>query len=452
MSDGRGLPGLPAEHDSATWTALAALAQGRFAACEAALDRGPAECAATGTDAAPLMFLRARLRRDQGCPAEAEVSARGALAEHPGPVGTALLALILGDLGRDTEALGHLRDLAAADFAAASCEAGWLVTAVSLAELCATTRDERHATDLARRLLNHAGSFAVAPDGSGWAGSVSRALGLLALVVGDTDSAIAHLEAGLEDHLRAGVPVLVAHNRRELAAALRTRHRPGDWTRAFVSLGEAEVIYRRLGIVSAADDAQALLRRSGYDRLRIGETNVLTQHGDNWWFGSNEGAVAVADSAGMADLRTLLSRPGARVHVAVLAGTAVAGCRDRGGIDGPTNVEPFGETLVETEGPGSEMARIQATYTEEKQAEDAKNYFDASMARAEREYLVSQRLARPNLDDLDRARSLVTTRLRLCIDDLERVDQDLGRHLRHSVELGTFCSYQPEDPVPWRVG
>lgn len=28
---------------------------------------------------------------------------------------------------------------------------------------------------------------------------------------------------------------------------------------------------------------------------------------------------------------------------------------------------------------------------------------------------------------------------------------ELGRHLRHSIRTGTFCSYEPEVPVTWEV-
>jgi hypothetical protein len=51
----------------------------------------------------------------------------------------------------------------------------------------------------------------------------------------------------------------------------------------------------------------------------------------------------------------------------------------------------------------------------------------------------------------ERARSAVTHRVRTTIGKLEKVDPGLGRHLRHAIDTGTFCSYRPEEPTTWDV-
>ena len=50
------------------------------------------------------------------------------------------------------------------------------------------------------------------------------------------------------------------------------------------------------------------------------------------------------------------------------------------------------------------------------------------------------------------ARSAVTHRIRATIRQLEKVNPNLGRHLRHAINTGTYCSYRPERPTPWRIG
>ena len=45
----------------------------------------------------------------------------------------------------------------------------------------------------------------------------------------------------------------------------------------------------------------------------------------------------------------------------------------------------------------------------------------------------------------------VTWRIRAGIDRIEREHAELGRHLRHAIRTGTFCSYVPEHPPAWRV-
>ncbi len=51
----------------------------------------------------------------------------------------------------------------------------------------------------------------------------------------------------------------------------------------------------------------------------------------------------------------------------------------------------------------------------------------------------------------ERARSAVTHRIRAAIRQLEKVNPSLGRHLRHAINTGTYCSYRPEQPTAWRI-
>jgi predicted ATPase len=51
----------------------------------------------------------------------------------------------------------------------------------------------------------------------------------------------------------------------------------------------------------------------------------------------------------------------------------------------------------------------------------------------------------------ERARSAVTHRLRVAIRKLEKLNPNLGRHLEHAINTGTYCSYRPERPSIWRI-
>ena len=51
----------------------------------------------------------------------------------------------------------------------------------------------------------------------------------------------------------------------------------------------------------------------------------------------------------------------------------------------------------------------------------------------------------------ERARSAVTHRIRATIRQVEKVNPNLGRHLRHAINTGTYCSYRPERPTAWRI-
>jgi hypothetical protein len=45
----------------------------------------------------------------------------------------------------------------------------------------------------------------------------------------------------------------------------------------------------------------------------------------------------------------------------------------------------------------------------------------------------------------------VTHRIRATIRQLEKMHPNLGRHLRHAVNTGAYCSYRPEQPVAWHI-
>jgi hypothetical protein len=45
----------------------------------------------------------------------------------------------------------------------------------------------------------------------------------------------------------------------------------------------------------------------------------------------------------------------------------------------------------------------------------------------------------------------VTWRIRAALRRIDAVHPQLARHLLRSVRTGTFCSYEPEEPVDWRL-
>ena len=52
-------------------------------------------------------------------------------------------------------------------------------------------------------------------------------------------------------------------------------------------------------------------------------------------------------------------------------------------------------------------------------------------------------------DDAERARQAVTWRIRDAMARIDAAHPELGSHLRRSVRTGTFCVYDPAEPVDW---
>jgi len=392
-----------------------ALLHGRFDECERLL--GGMEA---GRETA---FGLVVLRREQGRPAEAEVLSRSLLAGNPdAPAGRAWRAAILGDLGRDGEAWREMRRLSGGGFSAL---AGHPAALVALSELCAVLEDDRQAAALRPLLIPCADRWAVEPDGTACAGSVRRGLGLLSHTLGDWDDAVVQLERALADHVDAGAPLLVAHVGRELAATLRARGADGDWERGIDLLREATGIYHRLGVERLADQTRAVLRQSEVLPADPAGAGVFRRDAEGWTVGCGDHLVRLAHSRGLDDIAVLLARPGRGVHVWELAASG-----------GGQPAAEYVDRLRELEG---DLAR----------AEASDDRVAVSLARVEREFLVGQ-LAVPVQDDtLDPVRWAVVARIRAGLDRIEKAEPDLGRHLRHCITTGTFCTYEPDRPRTW---
>jgi hypothetical protein len=100
------------------------------------------------------------------------------------------------------------------------------------------------------------------------------------------------------------------------------------------------------------------------------------------------------------------------------------------------------------------LAELEETLVEADAAGDAER---SRRAEEERDALVGQLAAAYGLGGrsrragapAERARSAVTWRIRAALRRIDTVHPQLARHLRRSVRTGTFCSYNPDEPVEW---
>lgn len=409
-----------------------ALLAGRFAECE----RLAAEAAGAAgpTDVGPGL-LSAAACREQGRAAEAEIAMRALVAANPEDDETrALLAAVLGDLGRDSDAR---RQLEAIDLDAAS-----LPVCALAAETAAVLRLAPAARTLVSRIERHS-SESVGPHGS-----LARHLGLLRHVLGDWHDAAAHFDAALDANRAAGAPVLVAHTCRHLSAVLRLRGRDGDWDRAVDLLDQAADVYRRLDIDSRAEEAEAILRRS-LDPADPALTS-LRRHAEEWELAFAGESARVPDSPGVGHVASLVASPGRPLHALELVdnrldprlcGQLVAECRSRLRVLAAQSTrDPVALSLAQAESDRleAELAAVSDAPAQEIPVRDAPALWGAPPPPGEAETVY-------------RARRLVTIRIR---DALERIDDalpGLGRHLRRSVRTGTFCLYEPVAVEGWKM-
>jgi tetratricopeptide (TPR) repeat protein len=409
------------------WRGTRALMEGRFGACE----RFAAE-ASEGDELASGVLVVA-LRREQERVAEAEIMLRLLLERFPSapPSTHALLALLVAEMGRDTQARHELTRLLPRDPTATT---GRLAVLYLLGELAATIDAAPEDIDvLYRRLLPHAGDFAVDEAGAACYGSVAFALGRLAQARSRWQEAAQFYDDALAAHGRIGAPLLLAHVQRHLAALLRMHGDEGDWDRAADLLSEAASIYGQLGVENRAAEAQAVLARAGVAAPPGGET-VFRRGKDGWEIGPPDRTVRLGDARGLHDIARLLAAPLRPVHVTDLLGGAQAPPAGPAGDSARREYE----------------ARLSELAGELLEAERTSDPVRAALVRAERDSLEAV-LDGAAGDPADQARLAVGTRIHISLDRIERAAPPVGRHLRTAIRTGTFCSYEPDEPVLWRL-
>jgi pentatricopeptide repeat protein len=201
---------------------ILALQDGRFHEAERLIeDTMEAGREAQAWDAeASRLFALFILRREQGRLAEIEGELRRALITHPGYRSIRCMLLsTLCELGRIDEAWALFEQLAAGGFAAFPKDNEWLFALTLLAEAAAALEERDDALILYEQLGPYAGLVGLGASEVS-TGSVTRALGLLAAVIGRPEEAARHFEDAIEQAGRMGARPWVARSKYAYAAML----------------------------------------------------------------------------------------------------------------------------------------------------------------------------------------------------------------------------------------
>lgn len=445
--------------DGAMWCAMEALLDGRFDAAEAFAGEALEIGERIGDPGAHAMYgvQRVMILAEQADPQrldEAVALAKGGSEAHPDiPAWRALLAFAEARAGRLEDARADLERVAADDFAGVPRDGVYLVALTHSADAAAIVGHRAVAASLRSLLYPYASRWVVIDRGLACKGSTERLIGLLDSVLGDVHAAVERLERALARHVRAGARGFAARNRRELASALLVRGDAGDAERAAALLEEAEADAGLLGmpglsveVAQARSDAQGLSASLG----AAGARGVFVREGEFWTLTFAGRTVLVGDAKGLRDIAALLARPGSETHALDLMGATDTTARGSGGR---------GLELLDAQARAAYRTRLAALQPQIEEAEADRDVERAAQARAEMEFLTAELTAalgmggrsRRQPDAPERARKAVTWRIRASIERIEREHPELGRHLRHAIRTGTFCSYNPEHPMAWQV-
>jgi tetratricopeptide (TPR) repeat protein len=243
----------------AVWRTMLALLDGRLEEADRlatdALSSGIMPEGVTAPQYHAIQLLT--IRREQARMAELEDAARRLVADTPNRLGyRAALGVLLADTDRPDEARLHVRRLAAT-YHEIPRDGDWIVTTTLLADTAAEIGDEQTAAQLYELLGPHADANVVIGYGAACFGPVSRYLGRLALTIGRRDEAIDHLRRALDASAGLRGPILLAHARIDLAAAL------GSGTEARELIEQAAAVASELELPRVARRADALTSLRG---------------------------------------------------------------------------------------------------------------------------------------------------------------------------------------------
>lgn len=373
---------------------------------------------------------------------------------------------VLLELGDQIGARAIYEELAADDFSAIPRDSQWMLAMSLISPVCAAFDDVERAEILYRFQLPYGARNAFVHEGN--AGSVSRALGILATVLGRLEDAERHFEDALEMNQRMGARPWVAYTQHDLAKMLVGRDAPGDREAAVGLLREAEGTCSTLPLIHLGRKVQALVRSLGVQETSRGvpsdapepRSAAFRREGEYWSIVFEGDAFRLRDSKGMRYLSHLLMTPGREIHALELVAAIEGHTPERATTGGELTVDvgDAGE-LLDERAKAEYKTRLLDLEADLSQAEEWNDPERASRLREERDFLARELAGAVGLGGRDRiaasnaerARVNVTRAIRSALDRIQEHSRPLGRHLAATVRTGSFCSYQP-DPrgaVPW---
>jgi tetratricopeptide (TPR) repeat protein len=306
-------------------------------------------------------------------------------------------------------------------------------------------------------------------DWRGLAGHVARAEASVAVAEGRFQEAQGHFEAAVEISRRFQVPW-------DEAAAL---HR---WGQALVAAGEhqravekfdaAVEIYERHDAGRCWIDRVVSERATAVEAIAVLPTVdpsvegqcTFRREGEFWtivWHGKTS---RLKDAKGLRYIAYLLTHPGVQIHVhdliTVVEGSAVDtqshAAAHSDGLEIVRDVGGRGSAL-DSRARSEYGARLRELRTELDEAERFNDTGRCERLRAEIE-LVSEELTaglrrRASSDNAERARGMVSKRIRATLDKIHDEDPALGRHFTTSIKTGYFCAYlpDPDHKIVWQM-
>jgi hypothetical protein len=392
------------------------------------------------------------------------------------PLPRCLLAALYAEAGRIDEARREYDAFVPDGLAQIPQEVGCALSLSQLAEACQMLDDDRGAAALYAALLPCA-NVCVAVGGLGFYGAVGIYLGMLATMLQRWTEAAQHFEYALALHERMRAVPWVARTRYEYAAMLVARSTSGDFERARTLLDAARPIAVALGMNVLIAKMDALLAGSRgtaaqplvaepRTRRPTTESEHVMPHcafrceGQFWTVAYSGQIVRLKDSKGAQYLAQLLRNPGRELLALDLI--QGSGCGAQGADE---NRKPgagdLGLPSLDAQAKSEYRQRLRELRAELAEAQELNDIGRVGKMKEEIDFLARQLNAAVDLYGKDRkagaaaerARLMVTKRVKSVLKLLDTLHPPLAHHLRACVKTGYYCAYTPAPgaPVTWQT-
>lgn len=281
--------------------------------------------------------------------------------------------------------------------------------------------------------------------------AADEARGRLALATGTATEAVTAFRNARRGWSEVEAPYLVAKARVLLARAYNDA---GEAEAAKLESAAARSAFETLGasrdssLVDAASSAVTAPPQSAGPASGA----TLKKEGEYWLVGYGNDFFRLKDSKGLQLLGELVRAPGREFHVLELMTGRAAPTTGR---PDATEVHVAGADLgpaLDAEAKAAYRRRYEELQAELDEAEEWGDSARATKAREEMDVLATELSRAVGLggrdrkvgSDAERARVNVTRTIRAALDRIKQHSSELGEHLAHAVQTGTFCAYRPD--------
>ncbi|WP_078624102.1 ATP-binding protein [Streptomyces monomycini] len=323
-----------------------------------------------------------------------------------------------------------------------------------LAQSAAASRDPARCRQAHAALEPYRGQWLVSLFGWDISGPAALWSGLLHAAEERWEAAVRDLTAARQSADRLHGRPWSVRARTELARALLARAGPDDEDRATALLRDAECEARELGMPHIADRSRSLrpAPTPTPPTQPAAPTKEFARNGAVWRLRYAGRTAHVPDAKGLADLHTLLGRPGQDVPAMRLLYPDSAPMAAAAGALGS-------DAVLDDEAKARYRRRLEVLDDEIDRAAACGDDRTAAAYDREREALLAELrnaaglAGRPRRlgDETDRARKNVTARIRDSLRRLAAHHPELAAHLQASVSTGAMCRYAPAEEARWHL-